>query len=289
MNTAELSVFPQNGNHLLFSDSVKDDLKVTGTALQTCHFLRVGAKNASFKRSSLTQCLFEDAYLRNATFTDVHLTGSTFRNCNLEKANFQGCDLRYCTFQATHLDRDEVIGNLPVEPNLKRDLTRNLRKNFESIGDKESADIFLDIEIEAHEQELLGIFRRKTAYYRSHYSSMDQVFAGLKYLSSKFSGLVWGYGHRVHRLVGSYLILTFIFALITYFCQMPFVVDAQDSIRALSFWQSIHYSFTESLGIGTSFPLPASLGAKALQVCQGVIGPLFLALLAAAVYRRIAR
>ena len=289
MNTAELSVFPQNGNHLLFSDTVKDDLKVTDTAIQTCHFLRIGAKNASFKKCSLTQCLFEDVYLRNATFTDVHLTGSTFRNCNLDKASLQGCDLRYCTFQATHLNRDEVLGNLPVEPNLKRDLARNLRKNFESIGDKESADIFLDIEIEAHEQELLGIFRRKTAYYRSHYSGIDQVIAGLKYLSSRFSGVVWGYGHRVHRLVASYLIITFTFALITYFCQMPFVVDAQDSVRTLDFWQSIHYAFTESLGIGTSSPSPASIGAKALQVCQGFFSPLFLALLAAAVYRRIAR
>lgn len=289
MNTAELSTFPQEGNHLLFSDTVRDDLNVTEALLQTCHFLRIGAKKASFKKCFLTQCLFEDVYLRNATFTDVHFTGSTFRNCNLEKASLRGCDLRYCTFQATHLDRDEVLGNLPVEPNLKRDLARNLRKNFESIGDKESADIFMDIEIDAHEQELLGICRRKTAYYRSHYNGIDQVVAGLKYLSSKSSGILWGYGHRVHRLVISYIILTFVCALITYFSQMSFIVDAQGSVQILGFWQSIHYAFTESLGIGTSPPSPASLGAKALQLCQGFFAPLFLALLAAAVYRRIAR
>lgn len=152
METANLENFPTSGDHLLFGDAVKDDLHVMDTRIRMCHFRRIGAKKALFERSSLTQCLFEDTYFRNASFTDVRLTGSTFRNCNLEKAIFKGCDLRYCTFQTTRLDRDEIIGNLPVEPNLKRDLARNLRKNFEALGDKDSADIFLDIEIEAHEQ-----------------------------------------------------------------------------------------------------------------------------------------
>ncbi len=289
METANLENFPTGGDHLLFGDAVKDDLHVMDTRIRMCHFRRIGAKKALFERSSLTQCLFEDTYFRNASFTDVRLTGSTFRNCNLEKAIFKGCDLRYCTFQTTRLDRDEIISNLPVEPNLKRDLARNLRKNFEALGDKDSADIFLDIEIEAHEQELLGASRRKTEYYRSHYSELDQALAGLKYLVSKLSGLVWGYGHRVRRLIASYLILTFGFSLITYFYRLPFTVDPQPTARALEFWESIYFAFAETLSLGATPFVPASSFAKGLQVFQGFLGTLFLALLAAAVYRRIAR
>lgn len=289
MEKADLSNFPQKGHHFTFCDAVNDGLKVTDASLQTCHFHRIGAKDALFERSSLTQCLFEDTYLRKARFSNVQFTGSTFRNCNLEKASFHGCDLSYCSFQATKLDRNEILGNLPSEPNLKRDLARNLRKNFEALGDKDSADMFLDIEIEAHEQELLGIFRRNTEYYRSHYSGVDQAFAGLKYLGSKLSGLIWGYGHRVRRLVMSYLVLSFFFGLITYFFRLPFVVDAQKSVRPLGFWESIYYVFAETLGLGAAPLVPASEVAKALQLCQAFLGTLFLAMLAAAAYRRIAR
>ncbi len=289
MEPAELSKFPDKGEHFLFCDEVKDDLQVSGATLQTCHFRRVGAKKASFKHSSLTQCLFEDTYLRNAHFSEVNLTGSTFKNCNLEKASFQGCDLRYCTFHVTRLNPDEIINNLPIEPNLKRDLARNLRKNYETIGDKDSADIFLDIEIEAHEQELLGISRRKTEYYKSRYTGFDQASAVLKYSASKLSGLVWGYGHRVRRLVASYLILTLAFGFITYFCDLPFHVDPQASARNLGFWESIYYTFAETLSLGATSFAPASTLAKGLQLFQGFLGTLFLALLAAAAYRRIAR
>lgn len=150
METAELDKLPENGSQLLFRDTVQDNLSITGVVLRTCRFVRIGAREANFTSCSLTQCQFEDSYLRKAEFRDVDFTGSTFRNCNLEKATFKSCNLRYCTFQATHLDRDEIIGCLPVEPNLRRDLTRNLRRNFNDLGDKGAADVFLDLEIDAH-------------------------------------------------------------------------------------------------------------------------------------------
>ena len=162
MEAAELGNLPEKGSQLLFTDTTDDDLNVSGVTLRTCRFMQIGARNAKFSSSSFTQCHFEETYLRKADFKDVDFTGSTFRNCNLEKATFKGCNLRYCTFQSTLLDHDEIIACLPVEPNLRRNLTRNLRRNFEELGDKSVADVFLNLEIEAYEQELLGAFRRKT-------------------------------------------------------------------------------------------------------------------------------
>jgi hypothetical protein len=289
MHTADLSNIPQKCDHLLFSDAVQDNLHFTGSTLWACGFRRIGARNASFEQSSLTQCFFEDSYFRKASFRNVDLTGSTFRGCNLEKATFQGCNFRYCAFQMTRLDPNEIIGCLPVEPNLRRDLARNLRKNFEGLGDKVTADVFLNLEIEAYEQELLGAFRRKTEYYRSHYSNVDQAVAGLKYLASKLSGIVWGYGHRVSRLLVSYTILSTAFALITYFCRFPFSVDGQTSIRVLGFWESMYYTFAGTLCLSVASLTPVSAIAKALQLCETFLGTLFLALLAAAAYRKISR
>jgi hypothetical protein len=289
MENANLDAFPKQGSHLSFRDIIKDDLNIEGASLQACQFLRIGARDAEFRQCNLTQCLFEDTYLRKARFVNVRLTGSTFRKCNLEKANFQGCDLRFCTFEDTFLDRNEIIGNFPVEPNLRLRLARNLRKNFEALGDKESADIFLNLEIEAHEQELLGGFRRNTEYYRQHYTPVDQALAGLKYILSKLSGIIWGYGYRVRRLVISYIALTCVFALITYFCGLNFITDAQASVRTLGFWESIYQSFTATLGTSSAPFAPVYAGARLLQVFERFIGTLFLAMLAASAYRRITR
>lgn len=289
METADLDKLPGNGSQLLFSDTVKDGLKVSGVVLRTCRFVRIGAKDAQFNSCSLTQCQFEESYLRKARFRDVDLTGSTFRNCNLEKATFKGCTLRYCTFQSTRLDCDEIIGCLPVEPNLRRDLARNLRRNFEELGDKDTANVFLDLEIDAHEQELLGAFRRKTDYYRTHYTGVDQAVAGIKLLSSKLSGIVWGYGHRVRRLLASYITFTLLLGLATYFAGLEFSGGTSESIRALGFWESMYCTFAGTLGLGASPLSPVSPVAKVLQISEGFIGTIFLAMLAAATYRRIAR
>lgn len=289
MHTAEMTNLPKKCDHLVFTDAVQDDLRITNSTFWACVFKRIGARNGSFEKSSLTQCFFEDTYLRKARFRDVDLTGSTFKDCNLEKATFQGCTFRYCTFQTTRLNPDEIIGCFPIEPNLRRDLARNLRKNFESLGDKVTSDVFLNLEIEAYEQELLGAFRRKTEYYRSHYSNVDQVVAGLKYLGSKLSGIAWGYGHRVRRLLASYAIVSVVFASITYFGRFHFSVDGQTTARALDFWESLYYTFAGTLGLGISPLSPVSPTAKAFQLCEAFLGTLFLALLAAAAYRRIAR
>lgn len=289
MKTSDLAAFPREGHLLLFSDTIQDDLTVNDAKLTACFFTRIGAKNAQIKNCALTQCLFEDSYLRKARFVNVDFTGSTFRNCNLEKASFQGCKLQYCSFHSTRLNHEEIIACLPGEPNLRRDLARNLRRNFQVLGDKDAADKFLDLEIAAHEKELLCAFRRKTAYYKTHYSIIEQVMAGVSLLGSKLSGLVWGYGHRVRRLLGSYLCLTLLLGLITYLCRIEFGDESSVAVRSLGFWESIHYTFAATLALGAAPLNPVSVAAKILQLFEGFVGTLFLALLAAASYRRIAR
>jgi len=170
MQIISLMDIPKEGSNLVFQDDIEDYLTLEDVKLKTCRFKRLGMREAKFINSSITQSLFEDCYLRKAKFQNVKLTGNTFRNCNLERATFQGCDLRYCKFENVRLNRKEIISCLPVEPNLTHDLARNIRRNFEMQGDKESADIFMKIEIQAYEEGLLEIFRRPTKYYKDRYS-----------------------------------------------------------------------------------------------------------------------
>ncbi len=285
----EIQNIPNKGKLLLFSDQQQGKIRISDVNISASSFIRLGMKEEVIKDCAFTQSNFEDSYFRKAEFKNVRFTGSSFRFCNFDKASFQACDFRYCNFYHCKLPGDEIIACLPREPNLRRDLARNLRSNFEMIGDKKTADIFLDIEIQANENLSKSIFLSKTEYYKNHYNLLDQVREGLKFLGSKFSGLVWGYGHRVGRLFLSYIAITIFCALITYFGKINFLAGNQNTPRPLTFWESIYMGFGETIGASSLSLTPISISGKLILLSASFLGTLFLALLAATLYRRIAR
>jgi uncharacterized protein YjbI with pentapeptide repeats len=284
-----LAMMPESGKLLLFSDQQQDNFKKSQATITASSFIRLGMKEAVFKDCSFTQSNFEDSYFRKAVFKNVCFTGSSFRFCNFDKASFQTCDFRYCNFFHCKLPKDEIISCLPPEPNLRRDLARNLRANYEMIGDKKSADTFMDIEIQAYEDELKAIFFSKTDYYKNHYNLLNQILAGAKFLVSNLSGKFWGYGHRVGRLILSYIFTTCVLSLITYFGKIKFFVSSNSVPRQLTFWESINMGFCETVSASSPSFVPSTLGGQLITLSASLLGILFLALLAATLYRRIAR
>ena len=118
---------------------------------------------------------------------------------------------------------------------------------------------------------------------------LGQIGAGIKLIASKLSGLIWGYGHRVGRLITSYLILTFVLSLITYFGKLKFIVSDSNIQRKLTFWESISMSFAETVGASSISYVPSTFGGQIITYAESLLGILFLALLAATLYRKIAR
>lgn len=284
-----LNEMPDHGELLLFSDQLGESFQKSGSSIIASSFVRLGMKGATFKDCSFTQSNFEDSYFRRAAFINVRFTGSSFRCCNFEKASFQTCDFRYCTFYYCKLPKEEVISCFPSEPNLRRDLARNLRANFDMIGDKKTADFFLNAEIQAHEDELKAIFLSKTSYYKQHYDVFGRLGAGLNFISSKLSGLIWGYGHRVKNLLISYMLFTFVLSLITYFGKIKFIINRASQARSLTFWESISTVFCETVNATTQSVTPLALAGQVITLSASLLGTLFLALLAATLYRKIAR
>jgi len=280
---------PSRGELLLVSDQQQDKIKISDVNISASSFLRLGMLKAIVENSRLRQSHFEDSYFRKAEFKNVHFTGSNFRFCNFDKASFQVCDFKYCNFYQCKLPADEIIACMPTEPNLRRDLARNLRSNSEMIGDKKTADRYLDIEIQASENLSKAIFLSNTKYYKDNYNFIDQIREGLKYLGSKVSGLVWGYGHRVGRLFMSYITVTVLCSFITYFGKIEFLVRDQKTPRPLLFWQSIYMGFGETIGAINLSLTPVTIAGKLILLTASFLGTLFLALLAATFYRRIAR
>lgn len=244
---------------------------------------------AVFKSCSLTQSNFEDSYFRKAEFVNVDFTGSTFKFCNFEKATFKSCSLRYCSFYHCKLPLNEIIACLPQEPNLRRDLARNLRSNCLSMGDKKSADIYLNIETKAAEELSKSIFLSKTRYFKDNYNLLDRIHEFLNYISSKISGLIWGYGYRFDRLIVSFVLIALCFSLLTYLSEINFIVGHEAVPRSLTVVESVLSGFGGTIRISSISFTPISVYGKLLLLSEGFLGTLFLALLAATLYRKIAR
>lgn len=280
---------PRNGESFILSDQVADKIQLANINLRTSYFTRLGVKSGVFTDCSFTQSIFIDSYFRNAEFHNVRFTGSCFYNCNFDKAIFQTCDFRYCNFHNCKITKAEIISCLPPEPNLRRALARNLRMNYQMLGDKESADTMLDIEIHANEEELKAIFFSKSQYYKNQYNTYDQIIAGEKHVLSKASGLIWGYGHKISRLLFSYILITVILSLILYFSNGVYIQVSGGFSQRISLLESIYLGFSGPVGAASMSIYLSNLIAKIFMLIQSFLGTLFIALFAAAFYRRIAR
>lgn len=289
MQHLTISALPLNGCGILVEDDISDQVALNNIALKNCRFVRLGLRDAKFKQSVIAQSRFEDCYLRKAEFIDVDLTGCVFRNCNLEKATFQGCNLKYCRFENTLVDFDEIATNLPTEPNLRLLLVRNLRMNCTALGDADTANKFLDLEIDAQTEDLWGIALRKSRYYKDHYDLGQQIAGWFRLVAWRLEGLVWGYGRQLSRLAISYALLILLFAAITCIFDISLLSAGSSKPMALPFMDCVLHAFGKTLGGVVSYGEPVSTTGRVLQICEALTGACFLALFASALYRRISR
>ena len=276
------------GENFLFQDENMDALKVSAVNIRLSTFQRIGIKKAEFSGGNLTQSIFENVYGREAVFRNVNFTGSIFRNCNFQKATFQSCDFRYCYFYNCLLPDEEMKACLPSEPNLKKELACNLKMNYLGIGKKSTADTFLGIEIQASEDLLLEIFKSKTSYYKDQYDLLDRLDSLRKYFVSKLAGLIWGYGYRYWMLLCSYLVFMILLATIVFIGENSFF-DPEGQIVELSYWQCIQTIFYESLKYSFTTMKPIGGLSSSILFISRFLGIIYLGLLGATLYRRIAR
>lgn len=262
---------------LQFSDQIKDDLNVSNLNLKFSSFIRLGLRDASFKGGSISHSIFEDVYARKAKFSNIDFTGSVFRNCNLERATLKSCTLKYCEFSNTQLPHLEIISCLPSEPNIREELARNLKMNFIGLGQKDIADKFLEIEIKAKESRMIEIFKSKTSHYKENYDQLDRIENVGLFIWSWIKRFFSGYGYSVKWIFISFISIMFTLSLVI-FLNGP-----------LSLKNSIEAVFSESITFSYSPYKPIDVFGKMILFVARFFGILYLGLITATIYRKIAR
>lgn len=179
----------------IIEDDYKDD------DFSNCHFVRVIAKGQRFTKVDFKYTIFEDCYFRNCVFDSCNFIGCKFNKSNLSGSSFLGSKFDYANFDKTFIDDDILDHNCPGYDNVKYRFARNLRKNYQSIGDNEAVNKAIKIELNATESHLYKAWNSNETYYKKKYQKYDIAKMLLKWIKFKILEFIWGNGESLWKLI----------------------------------------------------------------------------------------
>jgi hypothetical protein len=277
------------GESLLVKEEVlKENESIENVKLKFSSLVRLAMKGAKVKNGDFLQCVFDEVYARHALFENVNFSGSYFKNCNFSNSTFYHCDLSFCKFEKCDLPYKSIMSCLPSEPNIRRELARSLKVNYQGLGNKKIADIFLDIEIEANEQELMAIFKSSETYYKQRYDWGQRFSSLFEWGWLKAAGLVWGYGHRILRLIISYLVLMSSLSILLALSHSSFKEVSTGITKSLTYSESFIVVYGESIKYPYDFSAIGTFAHVIIFIVR-LFGIIYLGLFGATLYRRISK
>lgn len=270
-------------------DGSEDKKELEDVTIKNSILKNLGMNEAKFRNSRFTQTTFENCYFRNAEFHGVDLTGSKFINCNLEKTKFRICTFRYVEFSNCKLNLDEILGNLPAEPNLKIGFLKQLYINMNSSADRKVCDKLSLLILDEEKQDLKNKFKAKNSYYKN-LQTLDRLESLLKYILNSINDFVWGYGIKIGRLIRFAILTIILFGLIIFISDAKYfnTIDNNELLK-LNMYESIFSSYVNFMSVGMGYYIPANITAKVLFGIENAFGLIFVGCLVAALYRRISK
>jgi hypothetical protein len=162
--------------------------------------VRIGSKGKKFSEVDFSHTYFEHCYFRNCVFNSCNFNGCKFINCNFTGSSFPGSKFEYALFDKTIIENDILDNNCPSNENLTFKFARALRINYQGIGDSESVNKAIRIELKATKIHLYDSWKSKKAYYRSKYQGWDRLKMFISWINFKFQEFIWGNGENLWYL-----------------------------------------------------------------------------------------
>jgi hypothetical protein len=221
--------------------------------------------NCTFRSAVLVHC-----YFRGVVFTNCDFTSAKFIDCNFKEAKFVHCKFNYSSFRRTIVESSEIIANLPVEPNVRRDLLRNLRVDARELGSTEDESLYIRHEIAASDLFCISAFLGKDPFYRNKYGSLARWGYLGQWLQSKISGAVWGNGEKPIRLIFTCLALTaLIAAVLLFYGRVTGILHPGENFHT-NLWLAIKLAIMEFVGVPytvSEYSLRVPIWISVIAVC----------------------
>ena len=208
---------PYSGTNKTYAAEQLDDIRINSANYKHCTFVNLGFKHAIFRDSQFLNCIFVGCYFRRSELRRCNFTGCRFVECNFEHITLKSCDFRYSRFQSCCIKYQEMKYNLPIEPNLREVLCRNLYIESWHLGLSKQAKLYRTAELQSREEHLSAAVSHNSQWYQEHFTGMRRFHALIKLSGSRINSWLWGYGQRIWKLVGHALVLSvFVFPAIFY-------------------------------------------------------------------------
>lgn len=177
-------------------------------------FVRIGAKKKKFNNVDFSHTYFEHCYFKNCAFNSCNFNGCKFINCNFSGSSFPGSIFDYAIFEKTFIDDDILDNNCPSHDNVTKKFARSLRINFQSLGDSESVNKAIEVELRATKNHLFDSWNSNKRYYREKYGGLLRIKMFFHWLYFKTQEFIWGNGESLYKLIRTgilfLLLMTFI-------------------------------------------------------------------------------
>jgi hypothetical protein len=190
------------------------DSDVSNGAFANHLFLRLVTKDKQFTKVDFKYSIFDTCYFRGCRFDSCDFTGCRFVGTNFHGAKFSGCKFDYSIFERTIVDNCILDTECPAHENLKMRFSRTLRMNYQQLGDAESANKAIAVELQATETHLYKTWHSNESYYRKKYAGWKRIEAFLEWFKFKTLDFIWGNGESLSKLLRGVLIIFLLISLI---------------------------------------------------------------------------
>lgn len=177
-------------------------------------FVRLNAKEKTFKNVSFLHCIFDSCYLNNCVFDSCDFTGCRFLGSNFHQTAFRGCNFKFATFERSQFDDDILISEAPREENLRMHFARSLRMNYQQVGDAKAINKAITVELEATSIYLYKSWRSGETYYKEKYPGfINGIVQFIKWLEFWALHFIWGNGESILKFLRAILITLIVIAI----------------------------------------------------------------------------
>lgn len=183
--TSPLPTCLSKGNRETITDAyvprdVSDELRAFSLKV----FIRLNAKNITFRNVSFAHGILDGCYFRSCVFDSCDFTGCRFIGSNLHQSTFPGSKFDYAAF-------------------LRMRFARSLRMNYQQIGDAKAVNKSINLELEATAKHLLESWLSDSPYHRKKYPGLRRVVQFLHWIEFWVLHFVWGNGESIFKLLRS--------------------------------------------------------------------------------------
>ncbi|WP_434729887.1 pentapeptide repeat-containing protein [Rhizobium binae] len=183
-----------------------------------CHaqLIDVSGKKQVYEEVDFSYSIFTRGYFHQAEFRACNFTGARFVDCNFRNATFADCNFSYSDFTGCRIETDEVLRNLPDQPNVRRELLQILRKNALSMGDVAAGRAFVIAELAAKKEHLRRAWKQEENYYKKKYGGFrNQSLVLAKRIGLWLDGFLWGHGEKLWNLPIAVIAILAVFSAIS--------------------------------------------------------------------------